>query len=682
MTKSKKKVLNYKELRKQQLLEDNEKEEKIIKQLSKKLKMNRKNVNKKKKKTEKSPLWLTQCGFDYILDFEKQMNVVNTSEENDTTLCTTVGVLPEKKKKKKTLDLYGQNTSGDNAASSSDNSDDDQPMDDVLNEQGNSSELCDSVVNQEDEEDVEDEEEEEEDISMNSDNESLCKSIRNSLNRLSESQMSKIITELCGLFTKYPRATVRSCIIEEACNLIECTQVNRNSKMGWLHQELAVCLTCVQLSLYSLFQSAPLIGYLIESIIFRLFPQNHGLQQQSSSVIISYSVFLAYLYRFGIISGTLILDILKAYLCDCDSGKVKAGHFMAIAVGVNLRKFNLNRCQEIIHQANDQLIKCKSEKSELSYDLEGLIQRLSEKRSTEECVTRSMHLQKLMRVWTKGLSITDDMCLSVGLDDLLNSTSTGRWWLVGSAVNRPLDIPMVKSQEEEKLKISTNPEIAAVAEKLGLRTASRQLTFNILVSTPGGPDATASALLKACHTSANSPGVHLGAGAVAAREREMIHVVLHCVMSEMPFNRFYPRVLGGVLNCHRRFLMMIKCGFWDVLNNTNLTVEAKSNAGRALGLICLVYNFPLTVLKNYNFGDNSEGNIAFLKHTLMELCTGEYQNVLAKLMQLSVYTRLSRNCRIFMRKHFINVTDDTKVDVNTKAVIVKLVTDMREAESF
>ncbi|VDQ02858.1 unnamed protein product [Trichobilharzia regenti] len=164
------------------------------------------------------------------------------------------------------------------------------------------------------------------------------------------------------------------------------------------------------------------------------------------------------------------------------------------------------------------------------------------------------------------MSITDDMCLSVELDDLLNSASTGRWWLIGSAVNRPADIPMVKSQEEEKSKTSTNPEIAAVAEKLGLRTASRQLTFNILVSTPGGPDATASALLKACHTSANSPGVRLGAGAVTGREREMIH-------------------------------MMIKCGFWDLLNNTNLTVEAKSNAGRALGLICLVYNFPLTVLK-------------------------------------------------------------------------------------
>ncbi|CAH8294387.1 unnamed protein product [Schistosoma turkestanicum] len=129
--------------------------------------------------------------------------------------------------------------------------------------------------------------------------------------------------------------------------------------------------------------------------------------------------------------------------------------------------------------------------------------------------------------------------------------------------------------------------------------------------------------------------------------------------------------------------MMIKCGFWDILNNNNLTVEAKSNAGRALGLICLVYNFPLTVLKNYNFGDNSEGNIAFLQHTIMELCTGEYQNVLGKFMQLSTYTRLCRNCRIFMRKHLINNnTTNEKFDSNLKAIVTKLVSDMRETETF
>ncbi|CAH8649917.1 unnamed protein product [Schistosoma mattheei] len=624
MTKSKKRKLNYTEIRKQHLLEDNEKEEKILKKLSKKLKMDR-NSTKTKQKKEQTPLWLTQCGFDctvyfslfnvkfnfiYILDilnFEKQINLEkDNTDSNNTVLCTTVGVSSKKKSKK--LDLYGQNTNSSNDSRSiTDHDDQHSDVDSLLNEPIQCTDLS---VN---------EKLNEVNISMLNDNhdfnETLCKSIRSSLNRLSESQMSKIITELCDLFNKYPRASVRSHLIEEICNLIECTQINRHTKIGWLHQELAICITCIQIMLHHLFQSIPLIGYLIESIIFRLFPINNNNNeiQLSSNGICTYSIFLAYLYRFGVISGTLILDILKAYIRDCDIGKVKAAHFITI-----------------------------------------------------------------------GLSVTDDMCLTVGLEDLLNASSTGRWWLIGSAVNRLVnDISSVKSKDDEKSKLSLNPELVAVAEKLGLRTTSRQLTFSILVSTPGGPDATASALLKSCHTSANSPGVQLVAGSIAGREREMIHILLHCVMSEMPFNRFYPRVLGGILNCHRRFLMMIKCGFWDILNNTNLTVKAKSNAGQALGLLCLVYNFPLTVLKNYNFGDTSEGNIAFLQYTIMELCTGEYQNVLAKLLQLSAYTRLCRNCRIFMRKHLINeMVADDKFDSNLKAIVTKLVSDMREAESF
>ncbi|KAH8869342.1 Nucleolar MIF4G domain-containing protein 1 [Schistosoma japonicum] len=678
MTKSKKKKLNYTELRKQHLLEDNEKEDRIIKQLSKKLKMNRNNVKGKRKK-EQTPLWLTQCGFDYLLNFEKCLDIQNNdgiNNNNSDTLCTTVGV--SAKKKSKTLDLYGQNTSISKSLPGSTAVDDDG-VDDKFTDDSSANEqmkICTDLPAKV--------EKQEEEIVMstphdNDDSNALVyKFIRSSLNRLSESQMPKIITELCDLFTTYPRASVRSCLIEEVCNLIECTQVNRNSKMGWLHQELAVCLACVQITLHSLFQSGPVIGYLVESIIFRLFPKNSEVQL-SSNVICAYSVFLAYLYRFGIISGTLILDILKAYLHDYDLGKLKAAHFISIAVGVNLRKFNLNVCQEIIQQASNELEKHQLQNSEMSFELEGFIQRLSEKRSLEECVARSLHLSKLMKVWTKGIPISGDMCLSIGLDDLLNATSTGRWWLIGSAVNRT-----VKSKDEKSKVSVINPEIVAVAETLGLRTTTRQMTFSILVSTPGGPDATASALLKACHTSANSPGVQLGAGGLAAREREMIHIILHCVMSEMPFNRFYPRVLGGILNCHRRFLMMIKCGFWDILNNANLTVEAKSNAGRALGLLCLVYNFPLTVLKNYNFADNSHGNIAFLQYTLIELCTGEYQNVLSKLMQLSIYTRLCRNCRIFMHKHLLNTTsmiNDT-FDTNHKAIIVKLISDMRDVDTI
>lgn len=67
----------------------------------------------------------------------------------------------------------------------------------------------------------------------------------------------------------------------------------------------------------------------------------------------------------------------------------------------------------------------------------------------------------------------------------------------------------------------------------------------------------------------------------------------------------------------------------------------------------------------------------FLKQLLAELCAGDYQIVLSKIMQLSCYTHLSRNCRIFMRKHFVQDPDS-----HVKACILRLVSDMRDSESF
>lgn len=87
----------------------------------------------------------------------------------------------------------------------------------------------------------------------------------------------------------------------------------------------------------------------------------------------------------------------------------------------------------------------------------------------------------------------------------------------------------------------------------------RQQLFAILVSTPGGPDSTATALLEAV----SSSGSGCGASSKGSehREREVVQIVIHCLVSEQPFNRFYTRVLGALLNHHRRFAVGLPSSF-------------------------------------------------------------------------------------------------------------------------
>ncbi|VDP87676.1 unnamed protein product [Echinostoma caproni] len=197
-------------------------------------------------------------------------------------------------------------------------------------------------------------------------------------------------------------------------------------------------------------------------------------------------------------------------------------------------------------------------------ELEAIVQRLSEKHSKYESVSRALHLKKMMKTWTKAHALPDDVCLPVNLSDILNRGSKGRWWIVGVAgKNNAMSSTnpnnsVTGSSTDVSFKLS--PEVEAAAARLGLRTETRKLLFHTLVSTPGGPDATATALVKAC-----GGGTHAGS---ASREREMIQIVVHCLMAESPFNRFYPRVLGSLINLHRRFLPHFSANVILPLGNT------------------------------------------------------------------------------------------------------------------
>lgn len=92
-------------------------------------------------------------------------------------------------------------------------------------------------------------------------------------------------------------------------------------------------------------------------------------------------------------------------------------------------------------------------------------------------------------------------------------------------------------------------QLLAVATQLGLITPMRQQLFGVLMTTAGGPDSTANALVQTC----GRQGTSDKSSSVEHREREMVQIVMHCLVSEQPFNRFYTRVLGGLLNNHRRF---------------------------------------------------------------------------------------------------------------------------------
>ncbi|TPP56152.1 Nucleolar MIF4G domain-containing protein 1 [Fasciola gigantica] len=251
--------------------------------------------------------------------------------------------------------------------------------------------------------------------------ESLRRSIRIWINKVSEVQMARVVSELTNLFSDHPRASVRLTLVDELCTLLESSPVNTRSNTGWLQQELAVCIACVHISLHMKLQHDNLISYVVEKIVDTLFDQSGNFQPKMGSA--SLCLFLSYLYRFEVLSANLIFDIVQKLLHTGSLHELKVAHFICEAVGVNLRKANLNLCQNITQEATKLLVQCTSIQVEAICELEAIIQRLSEKRSKNEGVLRALHLKKMMRTWLKATSLPDDMCLPVCLSDILNRAS-------------------------------------------------------------------------------------------------------------------------------------------------------------------------------------------------------------------------------------------------------------------
>ncbi|VDM15939.1 unnamed protein product [Hydatigera taeniaeformis] len=510
----------------------------------------------------------------------------------------------------------------------------------------------------------------------------LRRSVRRLLNCVSESQMAKTISELVDLFSDRPCGTVRQVLIEEVDILLGSFPLNRDQSVGWLQQELAACFTGTQARLYHIGQESRLVVHFIEFFVASRLPNlvTLGSLRALDGALASRCLFIVYLYRFGGLTGDFIMDCVEEFVKSNDLSYLQIAHQMVKPVGPALRRELHERCSQLVTDIKGMLATIDPSDFEKTVELEGIVTNLSSKHSKEPAVFSADHFVKMMKSWNKGISFPKDLRLPLRLDELRNvKDGKGRWWAVGSAFDgdalksNSISRTSAPARQGVSKGVSLSPELAAVAVRLGLITPIRQQLFGVLVSTPGGPESTASALVLMAN--ANGGGSRR---AVEHREHEMVRIVLHCLISEQPFNRFYTRVLGALLNHHRRFAVlfyiMVRCAFWDVMAKEGLTKESKTNAGKAIGILAAVYDFPLTILKKFNFGDGSEGNVALLSAVIMELTTTAFRKTLEKFAYVANRSpKLGRNLRIFMRR----LCKDCP-NVACRSYLTRLVSELRD----
>ncbi|KAL5966392.1 hypothetical protein TSMEX_005862 [Taenia solium] len=221
----------YFEQRRKQLLEDNIREDRTIKRLTKKLGLNRRKP--RKSGVEKQPAWMRDSGLDYLLDFEKH----DGSSAKDLFESGTLGEPKTKLRRKESRDIYGQDLdesdsySDDEVLNKSKEEVEDEKSGEGKDEKGNEimginngtkPKRCTKIEENGDADYAKSTPDSDEDIVA-----MLRRSVRRLLNCVSESQMAKTISELVDLFSDRSCATVRLVLIEEIDILLGVRYVSR-----------------------------------------------------------------------------------------------------------------------------------------------------------------------------------------------------------------------------------------------------------------------------------------------------------------------------------------------------------------------------------------------------------------------------------------------------------------------
>ncbi|XP_054712602.1 nucleolar MIF4G domain-containing protein 1-like isoform X2 [Uloborus diversus] len=674
-------------VRKKQLLEANDEEDRTIKRLEKLLKL------KKKKSKKKLPSCFADDGLDYLLevidkkDGEKILSDGSEDLENDLAAATSDTLVPEKKrklqsksmlnsKKQRTLtDLLKEKgekeSESEESESPSDEEMSDNDSDEVLssNENGSNEDetlkSSDSVGTRKPKiwEDIygrfRDEsgnvikstsctqnvyvppslrkENEKQDLTKQEELQKIKRQLKGLLNRLSESNMLPIAHQIEEMFMKYSRNDMNESLFSLMSELVLSSMLTPSR----LILEQAMLISLLHANVGSEI-GAYFLQHLVEKLdaLFKLEP-DYGDGKECNNVLI----FLSHLYNFKVTHSTLIFDIFQLLIQSFRSKDIELIQLFLKNIGFVLRKDDPIKLKEIILsiQSKAGSVSKDEHNSRVSFMLDILtaIKNNNMYKIPDYDPSIIEYSKKLLKgLIRKGSSIQE---LAISFEDLLKAEERGRWWIVGSAWSERENPPESSTTQNKLLpKTEVSEKILEMAQKQHMNTEVRKSIFCIIMTGEDYMDVFEK-LLKL--------------NLKNQQEREIINVILHCSLNEQSFNPFYAYLAGKFCNFARKFQMALQFALWDRFKElSKLKPQQISNLARFLSHLFTSGALPLSVLKVIHFSDMDKTMVRFFRQILLgillhdseETCCAVFKRI-APAKNLSL---LREGLRLFMH-HFL-----------------------------
>ncbi|EGF80076.1 hypothetical protein BATDEDRAFT_88499 [Batrachochytrium dendrobatidis JAM81] len=343
----------------------------------------------------------------------------------------------------------------------------------------------------------------------------------------------------------------------------------------------------------------------------------------------NFSMLLAMLYNFGVVSCVLLYDIIRMSISCLSELDVEVLLRILRLGGQQLRSDDPTALKDIVLLVKDATSNMDQKK--LSIRLKFMIETIMDlknnkrKHMDQKVANQSQQdrIKKIVANISKRRSMHGSEPLRVGLEDIRNIATKGKWWLVGSAwVGHDFSKTNDKAVSEVKKMQPQSLELLEMARKNKMNTDVRRSIFVVLMSSEDCLDAF-ERLLKL-----NLKG---------KQGRDIVRVTIHCCTQEMVYNPYYALVAEQFCKHEHGFKITFQYAIWDALKAMNgkegmydddddgdaYTGEKGlirvANLARMLAHLFANESLPLSILKAANFTTPTKLQILFFRIIIIDM---------------------------------------------------------------
>ncbi|XP_075537702.1 nucleolar MIF4G domain-containing protein 1 [Dermacentor variabilis] len=464
----------------------------------------------------------------------------------------------------------------------------------------------------------------------------LKKQVKGLLNRLSEATVQPIGMEMENLYKKHSNNDVNStlnvCLSESII-----APFLTPERLVMEHAMLVAYMHC---------NVGTEVGAQILQDMTEKFNELYEQQQGCSTgkEVDNCALFISYLFVFKVVHSRIIYDIIRKLAESFSEKDVEIILLILRSVGFALRKHDPLALKEVVlllqRKCAQDTAGAEDSRKRFMMDILNAVRNNNIQKIPNCDPSMVEHASKVLRgLFRKGCLLQE---LNISLEDLLKAHERGKWWVVGSAWTGN------EASSDRKANMSSaQPEFSSkilkLAQKHHMNTDVRRNIFCILMTAED-------------YLSASERILHLNL--TATQEREMCHVVLHCLLKEKQHNPFYAYLAQFFIKRDRRFYMSLQCAVWDKFRELDrLSPTALSNLAEFLVILLSQEALSLAVLKTIQFVDMSPALLKLLRQLFSSLLLNRpqdvYQRVFLKVADAPKLRLLREGLCLFLRHFFL-----------------------------